>query len=309
MDCTAFAAGRISRSALADRDALGEGEAFVTPEGHLVTAQGVTFFAPESELHGVLARQRELEELAALIVTATAAAAAAREARDTVDEELKVKQQTWHAESLAVSSQQRRVHDLELELVQLKQAAEAAARRRGADRAGNGGPGGAGSGGARAARRHRRPNRRPAVEDARGNRRRAKPARHARNEAEVELARGRERVRAAERAAQEAGFAERSCRDRLAELERRRESLTAQSAQQKALLAQFTSEQAAIDWTPVEEALQRQLGAARRGGTGAGRGARPCSRPWRRNCAPATSRGLPPSRSSIPRARRSRTCS
>ena len=84
-------------------------------------------------------------------------------------------------------------------------------------------------------------------------------ARHARNEAEVELARGRERVRAAERAAQEAGFAERSCRDRLAEFERRRESLTAQAAQQKALLAQFTTEQAAIDWTPVEEALQRQL--------------------------------------------------
>ncbi len=88
-------------------------------------------------------------------------------------------------------------------------------------------------------------------------------AQHAQGEAEVELARGRERVRAAEHASQEAGFAERSCRDRLAELLRRRESLTAQSEQQRALLAQFTTEQAAIDWTPVEEALQRQL--SRRG--------------------------------------------
>ena len=35
-------------------------------------------------------------------------------------------------------------------------------------------------------------------------------ARHARNEAEVALARGREQLRAAERAAQEAGFAERA---------------------------------------------------------------------------------------------------
>src|SRR5262249_30522095 len=84
-------------------------------------------------------------------------------------------------------------------------------------------------------------------------------ARHRRNEAEVAQARGRERLRTAERAAQEASFAERSARDRLAELDRREESLTAQVGQQQGLLAQLTSERQAIDWTPVEEALQRQL--------------------------------------------------
>ena len=83
--------------------------------------------------------------------------------------------------------------------------------------------------------------------------------RHTRNEADVALARGRERARIAERAAQEAAFAERSCRDRIAELERRGETLAAQTAQQRELLTQLTSERAAIDWTPVEEALQRQL--------------------------------------------------
>ncbi len=245
-------------SALADREALGEGEAFVTPAGHLVTAQGVTFFAPDSELHGVIARQRELDELATLIATATTVAAAARQARDAVDEDLKAKQQTWHAEGLAVGSQQRRVHDLELELVTLKQAAEAAERRRAqiaqetadvaAQESGETAQRDAIS--AQIADLQSRMHEEIAAREA---------ARHTRNEAEVELARGRERVRAAERAAQEAAFAERSCRDRLAELERRRESLTAQAAQQQSLLAQFTSEQAAIDWTPVEEALQRQL--------------------------------------------------
>jgi chromosome segregation protein len=246
-------------SALAQRSALGDGEAFVTPEGHLVTAQGVTFFAPDSELHGVLARQRELDELATLIVTAAAVAAAAREARDTVDAELKVKQQTWHAEGLAVGSQQRRVHDLELELVQLRQAAEAALQRR-AQIAQETGDVAAQETGERTQRDaiiaeiadlQSRMHEEIASREA---------ARHARNEAEVALAVGRERVREAERAAQEAGFAERSCRDRLAELERRREALTAQAVQQKALLAQFSTERAAIDWTPVEEALQRQLG-------------------------------------------------
>jgi chromosome segregation protein len=86
-------------------------------------------------------------------------------------------------------------------------------------------------------------------------------ARHVRNEAEIALARGRERVRAAERAAQEASYAARSCRDRLAEIARRRDGLATQVAQQQGLLNQLTSERASIDWTPVEEALQRQLTA------------------------------------------------
>jgi chromosome segregation protein len=245
-------------SALADRDALGAGEAFVTPAGHLVTAQGVTFFAPDSELHGVIARQRELDELATLIMTATTVAGAARHARDEVDEELKSKQQTWHAEGLAVGSQQRRVHDLELELVTLKQAAEAAERRRAqiAQESADVAQQEAGEVTQRDAISAQIADLQSRIHDEIAAR---EAARHIRNEAEVELARGRERVRAAERAAQEAGFAERSCRDRLAELDRRREALAAQATQQKALLAQFTSEQAAIDWTPVEEALQRQL--------------------------------------------------
>jgi chromosome segregation protein len=68
-------------------------------------------------------------------------------------------------------------------------------------------------------------------------------------------------LRSAERAAQEAGFAERSCRERLAELARRREGLAGQVEQQQGLLTQLTGERSSIDWTPVEEALQRQLAA------------------------------------------------
>jgi chromosome segregation protein len=245
-------------AALAERGALGEGEAFVTPAGHLVSAQGVTFFAPDNELHGVLARQRELTELATLVVAATSAAEGARLARDGVDAELKVRQQDYHAEGLAVGSQQRRVHDLELELLQLRQAALAAERRRAqiaqesADVATQEG----------AAQQQRDAIAAEIAElqsrmhDEMAER---EVARHARNEAEVALARGRERVRAAERAAQEAAFSERTCRERLAELERRRAALTAQAAQQRGLLSQLTSEQTAIDWTPVEDALQRQL--------------------------------------------------
>ena len=245
-------------AALADREALGLGEAFVTPAGHLVSAQGVSFFAPDNELHGVLARQRELEELAAAITGARTAADTARSALTVAETELDAKQKDYHAESMAFSSQQRRCHDLELELMQLRQAAEAAAKRRAqltqelADVAGQ-----------EAAELQQAQALAAELADAQSRfhdqTARREAARHARNDAEVTLARGRERARLAERAAQEAAFAERSCRDRLAELERRRESLTAQVAQQHGLLTQLSSERQAIDWTPVEEALQRQL--------------------------------------------------
>ncbi|HVO87764.1 MAG TPA: chromosome segregation protein SMC [Casimicrobiaceae bacterium] len=247
-------------AALAQRGQLAVGEAFVTPHGHLVTAQSVTLFAPDSELHGVLARQRELEELTGAIEAARIAAADARAALDTVEIDLKNQQDAYHQESHAVASQQRRCHDLELELMQLRQAAVAAEQRRSqlaaeaqevatqldAERAEQG----------RLAAEIANLQSRVHDEMHERERRRA-----GRNEADVALARGRERLRAAERAAQEAGFAERSSRDRIAELDRRRESLAAQVAQQEALLAQLGSERQSIDWTPVEEALQRQLAA------------------------------------------------
>jgi chromosome segregation protein len=245
-------------AAIRERGALAVGESFVTPQGHLVTAQSISFFAPDSDLHGVLARQRELARLEHAIGAVQEAALAARTALAAVEAELDATQKRYHEEGMAFSSQQRRCHDLELELLQLTQAAEAAEKRRVqitgelADVAAQ-------------ENAERQQGEALATELADAQLRlhddtaRRDATRHAQNEAEVEFARGRERVRAAERAAQEAVFAERSCRERLAELERRRESLEAQTAQQRGLLAQLTSERAAIDWTPVEEALQRQL--------------------------------------------------
>jgi chromosome segregation protein len=218
----------------------------------------VLFFAPDSELHGVLARQRELAELAVLTARARSAADAARATLDGVERDLKERQTTWHEESLALASQQRRCHDLELELVQLRQAAEAAERRRAQiaqetdDLAAQHAQGAADHGAiaAEIADLQSRMHDEMAQRDA---------LRHVRNEAEVALARSRDQVRVAERAAQEAVFTERSCRDRLADIARRRDGLGTQVAQQQALLGQLGSERASIDWTPVEEALQRQL--------------------------------------------------
>ena len=246
--------------ALADRGALAAGESFVTPAGHRIGAQSVTMFRPDGDLHGVLARQRELEELEAALPGVRDAAQAARAALDENEQQQKSRQQTWHLEAQALASQQRRCHDLELEVQQLRQAAEAAQKRR-----------------AELERDERELAGAIALETAQRDTlvreiadhqsglhdefAKREEARGARNEAEVALARGRERARGAERAAQEAVFAERSARDRIAELERRRESLGRQVAQQRALEERLASEREAIDWSPVEEALQRQLAA------------------------------------------------
>lgn len=248
------------QSALRDRASLAVGECFVTREGHVVSAQGVAFFAPDSELHGVLARQRELAELEGELVGARRETSSAASARDALASELDARQQQYHAESMALASQQRRCHDLDLELLQLRQAAEAAEKRHAAIAEEL-----SGLAAEEAAERAAQAEidagigaDRKRLADEIGGR---EAAQQARDSAELALARARERSRGAERTAQEAGFAERSCRDRLAELSRRREGLDGQAAQQRALLAQLAAEREKIDWTPSEQALQAQLGA------------------------------------------------
>ncbi|HTR58761.1 MAG TPA: chromosome segregation protein SMC [Casimicrobiaceae bacterium] len=247
-------------SALTDRSKLGVGETFVTRDGHMVSAHGVAFFAPDSELHGVLARQRELAQLEGEIAAARSDTAAASATRDALESDLNARQQEYHAESMALASQQRRCHDLELELVQLQQTVEAAAKRRvaigeelsalGKEEDAEHGVQSAIDAEVGAARKRLSDESR-----ARGE------AERVREEADRALANAREAARAAERGAQEAGFSERSSRERLAELARRRESLDAQAAQQQALLAQLSDEREKIDSTPAEEALQTQLEA------------------------------------------------
>ncbi len=49
--------------ALSKRGSLPTAAWLVTPQGHLVSAHSVLFHAPDSQVHGILARQREIEQL------------------------------------------------------------------------------------------------------------------------------------------------------------------------------------------------------------------------------------------------------
>ena len=50
-------------AALADRSLLTSGEVLVTAEGHSITSCGVSYFAPDSVVHGILQRQREIAQI------------------------------------------------------------------------------------------------------------------------------------------------------------------------------------------------------------------------------------------------------
>lgn len=50
-------------AALADRSLLTSGEMLVTAEGHSITSCGVSYFAPDSAVHGILQRQREIAQI------------------------------------------------------------------------------------------------------------------------------------------------------------------------------------------------------------------------------------------------------
>ncbi len=51
------------RSGLPGRALLAPGEMLVTAEGHILTRYSVSYFAPDSALHGVLSRQQEIERI------------------------------------------------------------------------------------------------------------------------------------------------------------------------------------------------------------------------------------------------------
>ncbi|MEP7084141.1 MAG: chromosome segregation protein SMC, partial [Betaproteobacteria bacterium] len=244
--------------ALAQRSTLGIGETLVTPQGHLVTPHSVTYFAPDSELHGVLARQREIDDLRAGHGAQQAATTRLDAALAEAESSVKRAQDEYHLLNAAVGSQQRRAHDLELELMQLRQAAETAQKRLQQIEAEL-----AEIGQAHAQERSTQ----TALETTKADlqeRRRAllsqrEIRRGERNDADVRLVKGREALRAAERATQEARFAERAGRDRLAELQRRIEAQVEQHATLVAQAARLEGDAGTVDLAPIDAALQTQL--------------------------------------------------
>ncbi|MBI2286024.1 MAG: chromosome segregation protein SMC, partial [Nitrosomonadales bacterium] len=115
--------------AYAQRAALPPGGWFVTPDGHLVGAHSVLFHAPDSQLHGVLARQREIERLELELAEqdhnaeySRAQVAQAEQRYQSIEAQIAPLRTTGN-------ELQQRLHGLQMQILKLNQAHERSAER------------------------------------------------------------------------------------------------------------------------------------------------------------------------------------
>ncbi len=115
--------------ALSLRGSLSAGAWLVTPQGHLVGAHSVLFHAPDSQVHGILARQREIEQLQQ---EAQQRAEALEQGRlrvaQTEEAHHNIERRIGPLRSGSSESQQRQ-HQIQLQILKLTQANERSQER------------------------------------------------------------------------------------------------------------------------------------------------------------------------------------
>lgn len=103
--------------------------ALVTREGHLFTHHSVSFHAPDSELHGVLSRQREIDDIGEQIAAEQAVLddrRAAAEERESALTELRNRIASLRSE---IEATQEKAHTLELEILRLSEQLDRTSQR------------------------------------------------------------------------------------------------------------------------------------------------------------------------------------
>nr|WP_315193458.1 chromosome segregation protein SMC [uncultured Aquabacterium sp.] len=117
--------------ALAGRSQLTHGEVIMTPAGHAVSQFAVSFYAPDSEQAGLLARAQEIENLDKEVRAQGLIADDARSALIRADAAYTDGSQRLNTARREGAESQQRVHQLQVEVLRLSQQAEQASSRRG----------------------------------------------------------------------------------------------------------------------------------------------------------------------------------
>ncbi|WP_290873577.1 chromosome segregation protein SMC [Aquabacterium sp.] len=117
-------------AALADRSKLQHGEVILTQAGHAVSQFGVTFYAPDSEQAGMLARAQEIENLDKQVKAQALIADEARAALVRAEAAYTEASQRLASARRDTSEAQQRSHQLQVEVMRLAQQAEQTQSRR-----------------------------------------------------------------------------------------------------------------------------------------------------------------------------------
>ncbi len=95
---------------------------WVSREGHLLSTHGLLLYVPDARIHGVIERQREIEELATLLEQRQQEEDAARETQVEIERLLAEIQAQLAAARRNVQDLQQRVHAAQVEALKLTQA-------------------------------------------------------------------------------------------------------------------------------------------------------------------------------------------
>ncbi len=114
---------------LAQRILLPAGTLLVTRDGHVFTRYSVSFHAPDTELHGVLTRQREIEELTVSIEAARTDSSGLRDAARAVEGDIERRRAGVDALRERIDAEQQRQHALQLEALRMRSEDERVALR------------------------------------------------------------------------------------------------------------------------------------------------------------------------------------
>ncbi|MBL0086095.1 MAG: chromosome segregation protein SMC [Ideonella sp.] len=117
--------------ALAQRPKLTHGEVIMTREGHAVSQFSVSFYAPDSEQAGMLARAQEIENLERQTRAQALIAEEARTALVRIEAACTDAAQRLITARREAAEVQTRAHQLQVELLQLQQQADATSTRKG----------------------------------------------------------------------------------------------------------------------------------------------------------------------------------
>ncbi len=109
---------------------LPPGGLLVSKAGHLFSRQGVVFHGPQSELHGVLQRQREIEDLQARIPERSRSRTEVETSLRTLERDLEAAQGEAKRVREEVARARQQSHSLEVEYLKLAQSSQQAEQRR-----------------------------------------------------------------------------------------------------------------------------------------------------------------------------------
>ena len=230
----------------------------VSRAGHVMTPSGLTLYAPDAKTHGVIERQREIDELATQIMAFEEVEAGAREAQGEAEAAVAAGSQQLAETRRAAQEAQQRLHAAQVAALKLREAQARYDERAGqmardlADIA-------------RVDEEERIALAR--AEDEIAKSREALEVARGRMDAALELQRARDtalrEARALEhqlaREAQDAGYSEKECHSKLADNARAAETAQAQLAQVAADRAAAQHDLAAISDAVIQEQLQSAL--------------------------------------------------